>query len=491
MADSYYDFDMLVIGSEPAGQRAAIQAAKLNKRTALVERKTVIGGVCINTGTIPSKTLREAVLHLSGYRLRSLYGASYSVKQHITMEDLLFRTDHVVRHEIDVTRHQLMRNQVEVFTAEAAFEDPHTLRLLESDTRGAHTTRELRADYIVIATGTEATHDPNIPFDGHRVCGSDDILRLDRLPRSLTVVGAGVIGLEYASLFAALGVRVTVIDKRQRLLPFVDSEIIDMLVYHLREDRVTLRLGEEVSRIEPITDIYGDRVRIHLASGKQVVTDAALYSVGRTGATAALNLDAAGLNVDPRGRLPVDANYRTSVPHVYAVGDVIGFPSLASTSMEQGRLAACHAFGVDASSVPALFPYGIYSIPEISMVGKTEDELTEAGVPYEVGKAHYREIARGQILGDSTGLLKLLFHLDTHALLGVHIIGEGASELVHIGQAVLTFGGAIEYFVNTVFNYPTLAECYKTAAFDGINRLGVAPHEGLSLTAQPGALGPG
>ncbi|MBV9597370.1 MAG: Si-specific NAD(P)(+) transhydrogenase [Chloroflexi bacterium] len=488
MTEDGYDFDMLVIGSGPAGQRAAIQAAKLNKRTALIERRTVIGGVCINTGTIPSKTLREAVLHLSGYRLRGLYGASYTVKEHITMEDLLFRTEHVVRHEIDVTRHQLMRNQVEVFTAEAAFVNPHTIRLTEVDHRGAHSTRDVTAEHVVIATGTEATRDARIPFDGHRVCSSDDILQLDRLPRSLTVVGAGVIGIEYASLFAALGVRVTIIDKRHRLLPFVDSEIIDMLVYHLREDRVTLRLGEEVSGMEPITDTYGDRVRIHLASGKQVVTDAALYSVGRTGATGVLNLGAAGLEIDDRGRLPVNPDYQTGVPHVYAVGDVIGFPSLASTSMEQGRLAACHAFGVPASSAASLFPYGIYSIPEISMVGKTEDELTEAGVPYEVGKAHYREIARGQILGDSSGLLKLLFHLDTHALLGVHIIGEGASELVHIGQAVLTFGGAIEYFVNTVFNYPTLAECYKTAAFDGINRLGVAPHEGLALDAQPGAM---
>jgi NAD(P) transhydrogenase len=486
MAQGGYDFDMLVIGSGPAGQRAAIQAAKLNKRAAVVERKTVVGGVCINTGTIPSKTIREAVLHLSGYRLRGLYGASYTVKEHITMEDLQFRTDHVVRHEIDVTRHQLMRNQVEVFTAEAAFVDPHTVRLKEIENRGVHFSREVTAENVVIATGTEATRDARIPFDGSRVCSSDDILSMERLPRSLTVVGAGVIGIEYASLFAALGVRVTIIDKRHRLLPFVDSEIIDMLVYHLREDRVTLRLGEEVSGMELITDTYGDRVRIHLASGKQVITDAALYSVGRTGATRPLNLPAAGLKVDDRGRLPVNECYQTEVPHVYAVGDVIGFPSLASTSMEQGRIAACHAFRVPASSAPSLFPYGIYAIPEISMVGRTEDELTEAGVPYEVGKAHYREIARGQILGDSTGLLKLLFHLDTHALLGVHIIGEGASELVHIGQAVLTFGGAIEYFVNTVFNYPTLAECYKTAAFDGINRLGVAPHEGLALDAQPG-----
>ncbi len=475
---SEFTYDMLVIGSGPAGQRAAIQGAKLNKHVAIVERKDVIGGICINTGTIPSKTLREAVLYLSGYRLRGLYGESYAVKQHITIGDLLFRTDHVVRHEIDITRHQLMRNQVEVLSAEAGFVDPHTIRLTSIDDHGAHATRDITAAKVVIATGTEATRDPHIPFDGRRICSSDDVLQLPQLPRSLTVVGAGVIGLEYASMFAALGVRVTLIDKRQRLLPFADSEIIDTLAYHLRESRVTLRLGEEVSGMELITDTYGDRVRIHLASGKQVVSDAALYSVGRTGATSALNLAAAGLPVDDRGRLTVNEHYQTSVPHMYAVGDVIGFPSLASTSMEQGRLSACHAFGVPATSVPALFPYGIYSIPEISMVGRTEEELTQDGVPYEVGKAHYREIARGQIIGDTTGMLKLIFHLDTHELLGVHIIGEGASELIHIGQAVLSLGGRIEYFVNTVFNYPTLAECYKTAAFDGINRLGwLSPDE--------------
>jgi NAD(P) transhydrogenase len=470
-----FTYDMLVIGSGPAGQRAAIQAAKLNKRVAIVERKTSVGGVCINTGTIPSKTLREAVLYLSGYRQRDMYGSSYTVKQNITMEDLVFRTDHVVRHEIDVTRHQLMRNQVDVFTAEASFVDPHTVRLTDVDGRGQLGWRDLSAANVVVATGTEVTHESNIPFDGERICSSDDIVHLKQMPRTLTVVGAGVIGLEYASMFAALGSRVTLIDKRQRLLPFVDAEIIDTLAYHLRENRVTLRLGEEVSAMEPITDGYGDRVRIHLASGKQVVTDTALYSVGRTGATSALNLAAAGVAVDKRGRMTVNDKFQTEVEHIYAVGDVIGFPSLASTSMEQGRLAACHAFSVPATHVPELFPYGIYAIPEISMVGRNEEELTEQEVPYEVGKAQYREIARGQILGDVSGLLKLIFHLDTHALLGVHIIGEGASELIHIGQAVLAFNGTIEYFVNTVFNYPTLAECYKTAAFDGINRLGLAP----------------
>jgi NAD(P) transhydrogenase len=463
-----YHYDLLVIGSGPAGQRAAIQAAKLDKRVAIVERKAVVGGVCINTGTIPSKTLRETVLHLSGYRERGLYGASYTVKQNITMSDLLMRTDHVISHEIDVTRHQLLRNRVDLFAAEASFVDPHTVRLNDILGQGW---RDVSAAYIVIATGTAATQDAHIPFDGQLIFISDDILRLKQLPRTLTVVGAGVIGLEYASIFAALGVRVTLIDKRSRLLSFVDAEIIETLAYQLRQNRVTLRLGEEVSGIEPIADEHGARVKIHLASGKQIITEKALYSIGRTGAIQELNLPAAGLSPDARGRLSVNASYQTEVPHIYAVGDLIGFPSLASTSMEQGRLAACHAFAIPATSVPELFPYGIYTIPEISMVGRNEEELTEQGIAYEVGKAQYREIARGQIIGDSTGLLKLIFHPDTRALLGVHIIGEGASELIHIGQAVLAFGGSIDYFVNTVFNYPTLAECYKTAAFDGHNRL--------------------
>lgn len=465
-----YDYDMVVIGSGPAGQRAAIQAAKLNKRVAIVERKAVVGGLCINTGTIPSKTLREAVLYLSGYRERALYGESYSVKQNITMEDLLFRSDHVVRNEIDVTRHQLNRNRVELILANASFIDPHTVSINQVDRRGQ---MDLSAANVVIATGTTCTMDPHIPFDGQRVFTSDDILTLDRLPRTLAVVGAGVIGLEYASIFAALGVRVTIIDKRAHLLPFIDGEIMDTLAYQLRQSRVTLRLGEEVGGMDTIEDENGAHVKIHLDSGKQIITEKALYSIGRTGATESLNLEAAGLAADNRGRLKVNSSYQTEVSNIYAVGDVIGFPSLAATSMEQGRLAACDAFGVESQSLPELFPYGIYSIPEISTVGANEEELTEQGIPYEVGKAQYREIARGQIIGDQTGLLKLIFHLDTHKLLGVHIIGENASELIHIGQAVLAYGGKVDYFVNTVFNYPTLAECYKTAAFDGINRLGL------------------
>jgi NAD(P) transhydrogenase len=474
------DFDLLVIGSGPAGKRAAIQGAKLDKRVAVVERTAVLGGVSVNLGTIPSKTLRETVLELSGYRSREFYGASYTVKQHITMQDLLVRTNKVIHHEIDVTRHQLMRNGVEVIPATAAFCGPNTVRL---DYVDGSTARTVTARNIVIATGTDTTRDPHIPFDGRHVFTSDDVLNLDRLPRTLAVVGAGVIGCEYASIFAALGVRVTLIDKRHRLLPFVDEEIVDTLCYHLRENRVTLRLGESVQNIEITEDANGPHVRLHLESGKNIVAEKALYSVGRTGATSRLALEECGVACDERGRLRVDGNYCTNVPGVYAVGDVIGFPALASTSMEQGRLAVCHGFGIRASSVPALFPYGIYSVPEISMVGKTEEELTTEGVAYEVGKARYREIARGQIIGDTTGLMKLIFHSETRELLGVHIIGDGASELIHIGQAVLSFGGTIDYFINTVFNYPTLAECYKVAAFDGINRLGIAYDEATAVAA--------
>jgi NAD(P) transhydrogenase len=466
-----YDYDLLVIGSGPAGHRAAIQAAKLEKRVAVVEKKAVVGGVCINTGTIPSKTLREAALRLSGYRERGIYGASYTVKQHITMRDLLFRVDQVVHNEIDVARHQLLRNNVDILNACASFVDPHRIRL---DLLQERVRQEVTAAHVVIAVGTTTVRDPDGRCDGECVFTADDLLAMEQLPKSLAVIGAGVIGLEYASIFAALGVRVTLIDMHDHLLPFVDREIIEALTYHLRANRATIYLGEKVSDIEPVQDERGRHVRIHLASGKQIGADCVLYSVGRRGAIDGLDLPAAGLAADARGRLKVNGHYQTEVPHIYAVGDVIGFPSLASTSMEQGRLAACHAFGLPARSVPELFPYGIYTVPGMSMVGRTEEDLTRDGVPYEVGRAPYREIARGQILGDRTGLLKLIFHRETRRMLGVHIIGAEAAELVHIGQAVLALGGPVDYFVDTVFNYPTLAECYKTAAFDGVNRLGFA-----------------
>ena len=461
---SAYDYDMVVIGTGPSGQKAAVQAAKAGKRIAIVDKRDFVGGVCVNTGTIPSKTLREAVLYLSGFRERNIYGASYRVKQNITMEDLQLRCNYVMGNEIDVIKHQMHRNQIDLINGMAKFADPHTLHV-ETITG----VRPVTAEHIVIAVGTSPTRPESIPFIPDRVFTSDGLLQMEDVPRSLAVIGAGVIGIEYASIFAALGTRVTVIDMRPRLLNFVDDEVIGALTYHLRQQRVTVRLGERVDRID--FDEKANKVLTYLESGKRVTTDKALYSIGRTGSTAKLNVTAAGLEADHRGRLKVNDAYQTAVPHIYAAGDVIGFPSLASTSMEQGRLAAAHAFGIPTNSIPELFPYGIYTIPEISMVGKTEEELTDAGIPYEIGKAHYKEISRGQIIGDQIGMLKLLFGLEDHRLLGVHIIGEGASELIHIGQAVMAFGGTVDYFVNTVFNYPTLAEAYKVAALDGINRV--------------------
>ena len=463
-----YDYDLFVIGSGPAGQRAAIQAAKLGKRGAVAEMKSVIGGACINTGTIPSKTLREAALHLSGYRERSVYGTSYSFKRSITMADLLYRAEKVIRNEIDVTQHQLQRNHVEMFNARASFIGPHSLSLDLSGNRGR---REISAEAIIISVGTQAPWTDTVEFDGQRIFNSDDILGLEDLPATIAIIGAGVIGCEYASIFATLGVRVTLIDKRKRLLSFIDYELVNTLVYHMRQNRLTLRLGEAVANVETYQHRTGERVRINLESGKRINTEKALYAAGRMGNTERLNLDEAGLCADERGMLETNDDYQTKIPHIYAVGDVAGFPSLASTGMEQGRHAAAHAFGEAVKSFPQYIPYGIYTIPEISVVGKNEIELTEAGTAYEVGKATYREIARGQIMGDLTGVLKLLFDIESHKLLGVGIMGEGASELVHIGQTVLSFDGTIEYFIDSVFNYPTLAECYKTAAFDGLNRL--------------------
>jgi len=456
-------YDLIVIGSGPAGQRAAIQGAKVGKRVALIEKREVVGGACINTGTIPSKTMREAVMHLSGYRYQGIYGMNYRVKEKITMADLSFRIQHVMKTEVDVTQAQLSRNEVEMLYGSASFLDNSHVRVQNS-----HGQSDYEASVIVIATGTKPSSSPTVPINGTTIINSDQILSMENIPKTLIVVGGGVIGVEYASMFAALGVRVILIEKQARLLSFADSEIIEALCYHLRDTRVTLRLNEEVESVEETAE---GSVVANLKSRKKISGDMLLYSIGRQGNVEELNLPAAGLEADERGRIAVDDQYRTKQPNILAVGDVIGFPSLASVSMEQGRIAAGQAFGVSLQTQPAYYPYGIYTIPEISFVGKTEEQLTDEDVPYEVGLAYYREIARGQIRGDTTGRLKLIFHRDTKELLGVHIIGEGASELVHIGQAVLTLGGTIEYFVNTVFNYPTLAECYKAAAFNGLNKL--------------------
>jgi len=456
-------YDLIVIGSGPAGQRAAIQGAKMGKRVAVVERREVLGGVCVNTGTIPSKTFREAVLHLSGYYYQNIYGVNYRVKDKITMADLALRVQHVIKTEIDVIQGQLSRNNIELISGAAKFIDPHTLQMDSS--RGSQTAT---ADTIVIATGTRPACCSEVPLNGRTIIDSDHILEMPDIPGTLLVVGGGVIGVEYTCMFATLGVRVILIEKRPRLLDFADGEMVEALSYHLRDNRVTLRLNEEVQSVE---EMPGGGVVANLASKKRVSGDALLYAVGRQGNVDDLNLAAACLEADARGRIPVDHEYRTKQPHIFAAGDVIGFPSLASVSMEQGRIAAAHAFGKDLHSNPASYPYGIFTIPEISFIGKTEEQLTDEDVPYEVGVAFYREIARGQIRGDTTGRLKIIFHRETKQVLGVHIIGEGASELLHIGQAVMILGGTVDYFVDTVFNYPTLAECYKAAAFNGLNKL--------------------
>ncbi|ACY97614.1 MULTISPECIES: Si-specific NAD(P)(+) transhydrogenase [Thermomonospora] len=457
------DFDILVIGSGPGGQRAAIAAAKLGRRVAIVDRRDMIGGVCINTGTIPSKTLREAVLYLTGLNQRELYGQSYRVKEEITVADLGMRTRHVVGREVDVIRSQLARNRVTVVTGTARFLDPHTVEV----TDGGGQRRELTADKIVIATGTRPARPASVEFDDETIIDSDGILRLKRIPDSMVVVGAGVIGIEYASMFAALGTKVTVVERRERMLEFCDLEIVEALKYHLRDLAVTFRFGENVKAVEKRP---GGAITI-LESGKRIPADTVMYSAGRHGMTDDLGLEAAGLTADERGRIAVDDCYRTAVPHIYAVGDVIGFPSLAATSMEQGRLAAHHACGEPAGGIHELQPIGIYTIPEISFVGHTEDELTAAKIPFEVGVARYRELARGQIIGDSYGMLKLLVSPLDRSLLGVHVFGTGATELVHIGQTVMGCGGTVDYLVDAVFNYPTLAESYKVAALDAMNKM--------------------
>jgi NAD(P) transhydrogenase len=458
------EYDLVVIGSGPGGQKAAVAASKLGKKVAVIERGWMLGGVCVNTGTIPSKTLREAVVYLTGMNQRELYGASYRVKDRITTEDLHLRTAHVITKEVDVVRSQLMRNKIDLFIGHGRFVDPHTV-VVENDDDDEHTT--VSGDHIVIATGTKPARPDGIEFDDERVLDSDGILGLKKVPSSMVVVGAGVIGIEYASIFAALGTKVTVVEKRESMLDFCDAEIVEALRFHLRESAVTFRFGEEVTGVE----IGSTTTLTTLASGKRVAADTVMYSAGRQGLTAGLDLDSAGLETDRRGRLVVDQQFRTSVGHIFAVGDVIGFPALAATSMDQGRLAAYHAFGEPANDMTALQPIGIYTIPEVSYVGATEAELTKDAVPYEFGVSRYRELARGQIAGDSHGMLKLLVSTDDRKLLGVHIFGSNATELVHIGQAVMGCGGTVDYLVDAVFNYPTFSEAYKTAALDVTNKL--------------------
>ena len=460
--DSY---DLIVIGSGPAGQKAAIAAAKLGYRAAVVERGHMVGGVCINTGTIPSKTLREAVLYLSGLNQRELYGQSYRVKDEITVSDLSARTQHVVAREIDVIRNQLARNHVTLLIGTARFIDPHTIEV--TDDHDGHQ-QQIRADKIVIAVGTKPARPATVDFDGETIVDSDQVLNMDRVPASMVVVGAGVIGIEYASMFAALGTKVTVVEKRAVMLDFCDNQVVEALQYQLRDLAVTFRFSETVHTVEKHP---GGTLTI-LESGKKIPADTVLYSAGRQGVTDELNVAAAGLSATNRGRVEVNEQFQTEVEHIYAVGDVIGFPALAATAMEQGRRATYHAFGEPVGNkLGDLQPIGIYTIPEISYVGRTEDQLTTEKVPFEVGISRYRELARGAILGDSSGMLKILVHAESRELLGVHVFGTNATELVHIGQTVMGCGGTVDYLVDAVFNYPTLAESYKVAALDAVNKM--------------------
>jgi NAD(P) transhydrogenase len=456
-------YDLVVIGSGPAGQKGAIAASKLNKRVAIVERRSSqIGGNCLHTGTIPSKTMREAIMHLSGYRHRDVYGERYRQKRHVRMKDLQRKVESVALHEMGVIEDQLDRNGIDMFSGQAKFLGPNSIEVIGESGRNV-----LETDRVLIAAGTRPEHPEGIPFDGQHVFDSDQILQIDRVPRSMIVVGGGVIGLEYGIMFATLGVRVTVVDGRERLLSFCDREIIDTLLYHGRSIGMVFRLGEDVVNINTMSN---DRTAIELESGKRLIAETVLMAVGRRGDTDDLDLPAAGLEPDSRGRIGCSEQFQTDVPHIYAVGDVVGFPALASASKVQGRQAVAHAFGQPEAEF-GLMPYGLFTIPEISMVGDSEETLTKNKVPYEVGVARFRELARGQISGELMGMLKLLFHRHTHRILGIHCIGESATEIIHIGQAVMHFDGTMEYFRDAVFNYPTMAECYKIAAFNGLNKL--------------------
>ena len=461
-----FDYDLLCIGSGPAGQRAAVQATKLGKRAALVERGRLIGGVCVDTGTIPSKTFREAVLLETGRIVFDRKRRSLVPDHRPNAQTLLARVVAVEQEQVGIIHDQLQRNDVTLLRGEARFRDPHTVNVVKD----GHATT-VTADNVLIAVGTVPAAPPGLFAQSDLVVTSDELLDITTLPRRFAVIGAGVIGMEYASMFAALGIDVTVVDKRRHPLEFLDGELVDELLHQMRNMGVTFLLGEAVERLE-IVERPSRHVVINLESGKRLVSELVLFSAGRHGATDRLNLSAAGLKPNDRGRLMVDQEYRTNVSHIFAAGDVIGFPSLATTSAEQGRLAACHAFGVEAGPMAPHFPIGIYSIPEVSMVGEPEHVLTAQKVPYESGVARYREIARGHIMGDDSGFLKMLFHREDRRLLGVHVAGTGATELVHIGQAVLGLNGGLDYFLTTAFNYPTLAECYKVAALDAFNKLG-------------------
>lgn len=461
-----FQYDLVVVGSGPAGRRGAIQAAKLGKKVLVIEQGKRVGGVSVHTGTIPSKTLRETALNLSGWRERGFYGRSYRVKQEISAEDLRRRLLITLDHEVEVLEHQFARNRVHHIRGKASFVDSTTLQVIKDDGEAV----TVSGASILLAVGTKPFRPDYMPFDGKTVLDSDELLDMQELPRSMIVIGAGVIGIEYATIFSALDTAVTVIDPKSTMLDFIDKEIVEDFTYQLRDRNMKLLLGQKADKVETLEN---GKVELTLDSGRRLTTDMVLFAAGRLGATDTLNLPAIGLEADSRGRLKVNPEtFQTSVPNIYAAGDVVGFPSLASTSMEQGRIAARVAIGAVAKEPQKYFPYGIYAVPEISTCGLTEEEMKERGIPYECGIARFRETSRGHIMGLDTGLLKLIFSLKTRRLLGVHIVGEGATELVHIGQAVLNLKGTVEYFVENTFNYPTLAEAYKIAGLDAWNRMG-------------------
>lgn len=463
-------YDLAVLGTGPAGQRAAVAAASLGKSVVIFERREVVGGVCLHTGTIPSKTLREAVVFLSGINQRTFYGADYVVKKSITMEDLLFRTSQVIQREMEIVQTDMQRHNVTMMHGNAKIikqnvDNSFCIHLEKAKNQ----VDEFIVDNIVIATGTVPSRPADIPFDSTTIIDTDQLLQLSKLPKSMAIFGAGVIGTEYACIFATLGVQITLVSKGEQLLPFADKEVIDALIYHMRDLGVTLRLNESAEKFYS----NGSKSFIELKSGKLINADVTVIAIGREGNTASIGLNSIGVATGTRGLLTVDDGFRTSNPKVYACGDVIGFPALASTAMEQGRCAGREVFGIN-SPMAVNFPYGIYSIPEISMIGPNEQELTTKGIVYETGIAKYREAARGQILGDRTGMLKLIFDPNTLKLISVHVIGSSATELIHIGQAVMEFNGTIEYFVKTIFNYPTFAECYRIAALQGLSKISIS-----------------
>ena len=455
--------DLVVIGSGPAGEKAAIQAAKLRKKVVVIEARGVVGGVCVHTGTLPSKTLRETVLYLAGLKQRSVYGVVCSVKSDVTVGELMYRTEHVIQNELEVIQKKLLRNGIVVRNGRGRLRSPNEIAVDD----GSGEQQLLQTEAVVISTGSRPYREPGIDFDDPHIFDSESVLHLDRIPKSMIIVGGGVIGCEYACIFAHLGVQVTLVDSKERLMPFLDHEISDSLAHLMRKAQIKVILGDRKASVA----IVDDQVHLGTVSGRRIVADKILLATGRVGNTADLGLETLGIPTTARGLIKVDDNFHTGVGKVYAVGDVIGFPSLASVSMDQGRLATRHAFGVMDTRLNTLLPYGIYTIPEVSIVGETEESLNAKGIPYQTGVARFYELARGQISGDHDGMLKLVFCPQSKKLYGVHIIGEDAADLVHVGQAVISFGGTIDYFVDTVFNFPTMSEAYKVAALNGLNSI--------------------